>query len=284
LVFPAIKNIDGYQTIVEIANTSDSDVWVKCYMILPEPGPETEKKNFVIHITQKEPFFWNTSKRYSRKDASDILTQIGEFDGHKGFMFCWAIRDEKNQEDKTWNYLKGDALIFNNTNNDPNQGQAWQYNAISHRRGVGKVGKLPGVLLLDDNEYDAGLGVILFEGFSAGVNEVEGTLHVANLDINFITSEQPEFDINIECWNQNEVPFSRHLHFRKDRSYEQYDLREDLQLALDDIFTAKFWCATATTTTHPLWAVFEQRIGAFAWGGNVHTDIDWPVDTDVVLP
>jgi hypothetical protein len=277
LVFPVINNLDGYQTVVEIANLADSDVWLKCYMILPEPGPDTEKKNFVIHITQKEPFFWNTSQRYSRKDASSTLTQIGEFDGHKGFMFCWAIEDEKNQNEIQWNFLKGDALVFNVSN-----GQAWQYNAIPHWRSHLHFPP-PGVLRIDGSEYDDGRRVIYFEGFAAGVNGVEGTLHVASLEIDFVNSEQPGFDINLECWNQNEIPFSRHLHFREDRSYEQYDLREDLQLALDDIFTAKFQCSTPITTTHALWAVFEQRTGSFAWGGNVVVGTG-ESNTMVVLP
>jgi hypothetical protein len=282
LVFPVVNNLPGgssYKTIVEIANLSDRDVWVKCYMIMPEGEPplkQTEKKNFVIHITQKEPFFWNTSQRYSRKDASGVLTQIGDFDALKGFMFCWAIDNEKNQNETDFDFLKGDALIYHTRN-----GQAWQYNAIPHQ-GIAVVGK--GVLNLDGFEYSSATSTIYFEGFAEGVNGVEGTLHVANLDINFITSEQPGFDINMECWNQNEVPFSRHLQFRKDRSYEQYDLTEDLQLSTNDIFTAKFQCNTLESIPRPLWAVFEERTGGYAWATNVFQNPNSQKGTKVVLP
>jgi hypothetical protein len=276
VVFPVVKNLDGYQTIVEIANLSDADVWLKCYMILPEPdGPPAEKKNFVIHITQKEPFFWNTSQRYSRTNASGKLTQIGQFAGRKGFLFCWAVDNEKTQAEIEWDYLKGDALVYNGT------GQAFQYNAITHQ-GLAVVGDK--VLNLDGVEYCAGPGVIYFEGFAEDVNGITGTLHVANLDIDFILSKQPGFDINIECWNQNEVPFSRHLHFPKDVSYTQYDLTDDLQLSLNDIFTAKFQCNTLPSLTHPVWAVFEERTGGYAWGTNVFQEPDTGVTTAVILP
>ena len=224
-------------------------------MILPEADPplaETEKKNFVIHITQKEPFFWNTSKRYNRKDAKGKLTQIGKFNQRKGMMFCFAIEGQKNHTPKDFEFLKGDALVFK-----PSDGLAWQYNAIAHQM-LSAANAGDGYLAIDGFEYCMGAGIIYFEGFAEDVNGITGTLHVANLDIDFIKSIQPGFDINIECWNQNEVPFSRHLHFPKDRSYYQYDLTDDLQLSLNDIFTAKFQCETLGSITHPIWDQSNQ--------------------------
>jgi hypothetical protein len=44
-------------------------------------------------------------------------------------------------------------------------------------------------------------------------------------------------------------------------------VRNDLQLAIGQVFTPKFHCATSSTS--PLWAVFFQRTGNLMWGTNV---------------
>lgn len=269
LVYPLIDNIN-YTTIVEITNRAPTDVWLQCYMITNEPAPQ-EKKDFYIHITQKEPFWWSTNTSYSRVDEDGVRTQIQSFAGRKGFLFCWAIDSDKTQLEIEWNHLKGDAMLYSNAN-----GRSFQYNAIPHQ-GLAVAGDR--VLNLDGVEYTAATSQIMFEGFAEGFSGIGGTLAVANLDIDFILSLQPPFDINLECWNQNEVAGTRHLHFKD--SFMQYDLTKDLQLHINQVFTPKWQCATATV--RPIWAVMHEFTGTFAWGSNVFQHPDYGVATRVVL-
>jgi len=69
LVYPLIDNIN-YTTIIEITNLSEDDVWLEGYMIVhaPDSPDKFEKSNFLIHLTQKEVFWWNTSIPYCRND------------------------------------------------------------------------------------------------------------------------------------------------------------------------------------------------------------------------
>ena len=165
----------------------------------------------------------------------------------KGFMFVWAIDSDKTQKEICWNQLKGDVIVRDRV-------RSFQYNAIPHQ--CSDV--LPDrVLNLDGVEYCMAPSQIMVEGFAEhGRMGLGGTLAVCNLDIDFINSIQPESDINIEVWNQNEVAQSRHLEFA---TFEQYGLTDDLQLEIEKIFTGKF--QFATTCTHPLWAVFYQTLG-----------------------
>ena len=91
--------------------------------------------------------------------------------------------------------------------------------------------------------------------------------------------EEPEFDINVDVWNQNEVCQSRHLGFYQ---FERYDLFRDLQLGLSEIFTAK-WHLTATSP-NPMWAVYTQHENRAAVAAQVWQHRDAGVAVRVVLP
>jgi len=271
LVFPLMDNIN-YSTIIEIANRAATDVWLEGYVIAHTAADPTAfvKKDFIIHVTQKEPFLWFTNRPYSRTDAHGVMTQIPSFAGYKGFVFVFAIDDDKNKKEIQWNFLKGDALLYGGS-------QAFQYNAIPSQRLTTAVGDR--VLNLDGVEYTRSTSQIMFEGFASGYSGISGILAVCNLDIDFIQSIQPQFDINFECWNQNEVAGSRHKAFKQ---FAQYSLYPDLNLGIAQVFTPKFQCAT--TSTHPLWAIFYQWVGNLAWGGNVWQHPATGVSTAVVLP
>jgi hypothetical protein len=271
LVYPLIDNIN-YTTIIDIVNRGDVDVWLQGYMITHPPGApdDFEKKDFFIHLTQKEPFYWNTSQAYDRTDADGITTQIQGFAGRKGFMFVWAVDSEKTAIEIDWDWLKGDAKIYRPP-------RAFQYNAIPHQA-LAIVGDR--VLNLDGVEYSAATSQVMCEGFAENwVPGLGGTLAVANLDIDFIHSIQPDFDINILVWNQNEVPQDRHLHFSQ---FQQYDLTTDLQLDIHQIFTPKWHFAT--TSTNPLWVVFFQWLDGMMWGSQCHQHPGTGAPTAVVLP
>ncbi len=291
LAYPLIDNIHGV-TIFNIANTHvDEEVYVECYIITHGvDGAIDEKKDFVIKLTPKEKFVWITSNPYDQRG-----NQIQGFDGRKGYMFCFAIDNPYDQREITFNYLKGDATVLN-----LGTASAFNYNAIPHQRLAGLFSMLEGrpssdvtgerftgcatqgdrMLRLDGCEYTAATSQIMFEGLAEIPGMLYGTLAVASPGLDFVDSEQPEFDINVYCWNEVETKFSRHLKFK---DFAQYDLTKDLQLDIHSIFTLGWQCTT--TTTHPLWAVLHQSLGTvFGWGGNVFLHPTTGVAATITLP
>ena len=269
LVYPLIDNIN-YSTIVEITNRNVTDVWLAGMFILHPPGsPEDfEKTDFVIHLTQKEPFWWDTGTSYNRTDADGILTQIPGVNNKKGFMFVWAVDSNTTRLEIEWDYLLGDCLIFGG-------GQAFQYNAIPHQ-GLNVVGDR--VLNMDGNEYTMATSQIMTQGFSGGFSGITGTFVVCNLEMDFINSLQPDFDINFNVWSQDEIFSSRHKHMYQ---FHQFSL-DDLDLLITDVFTPKF--QFAATSTHAMWCVFFETTGTLDWGGNVWQHPNTGVATTLVLP
>ena len=271
LVWPLIDNID-HTTIVEIVNRAPNPVWLGCFMITESGEPCVyNKDDFTIHLTHNEPFWWQTDLPYNRTDADGVITQIPAFNNQIGFMFCWAIDDVTTQLEIDWDWLMGDAFLF-----DLATSRAWSYNAIPHQS-IAVVGDR--ILNLDGAEYTMATSQIMWDAFAAGVAGIEGTLSVTNLDIDFILSEQPDFDVNFECWNQDEVQSSRHLDLCQS---ENWDLRDDLRLSLAEIFTAKYHCST--TATGALWAVVSQNAARFEWGDLVWQHPATGVAAVVVLP
>jgi hypothetical protein len=276
LVFPLVDNVSA-QTIIEIANHGHSDVCLQGMMVVRPAGviptPEAGgfvKEDFFIHLTAKEPLYWNTSQAYNRVDADGVRTQIRGYPRLTGFCFVWAVDSKVAQKEIGWNFLTGDALVYG-------AGHGFSYNAYAHQ-GINVVGDR--VLNLDGAEYCMAPSQIMTQGFAAGlVNGLEGSLAVCALDIDFIQSVQPEFDINVSVYNQDETYHSRHL---KCYQFAQYDLAKDLQLHLSQIFTPK-WQLTATST-NPMWAVFFQSAGPMNWEGGIFQHPESGVPTRVVLP
>ncbi len=170
LVYPLIDNIN-FQTIINIANTGTDDVILECYMVTHGDGTGIdEKKDFIIKMTAKEKFWWNTA-------TPNVKNQIQSFNGRKGYLFCWAIYDVIWQNEIDYDYLKGDATVVG-------RARAFNYNAIPSQ-GMAVVGDR--VLNLDGLEYTMATSQIMFEGFAEDAfGVVDGVLVVANLDIDFI--------------------------------------------------------------------------------------------------
>jgi hypothetical protein len=265
LVFPLLDNIN-YSTIIEIANTNPTtDVWLAGYIIAHPPGEPANftKQDFKIFLTAKEVFWWDTGTAIPARG-------LPAFNNLKGFMFVWAIDGAGTALEIDFDFLKGDALTFGGN------GHAFMYNAIPHQC-LASVGDR--VLNLDGVEYTMATSQILAEGFSAGFSGIQGTLAVCNLDIDFINSIQPDFDINVSAWNENEQSKSIHLEFFQ---FQQYDVLNDLQLGINQVFTPKWHLATSST--NPLWAVMFQTTGGLAWGTNVFQNPAFATPTAVVLP
>jgi hypothetical protein len=276
LVFPLVDNINA-QTILEIVNRGPSDVWLEGIMVTHPTGvtptPEAGgfvKEDFFIHLTVKEPFTWNTSKPYARRDQDEVVTQLRGYNGMRGFCFVWAVDSKTSQLEIEWNHLIGDAIVYG-------AGQGFSYNAYAHQAISVKGDR---VLNLDGNEYCQGPNVLVTQGFAAGLTGgLKGTLAVCAVDMDFIESLQPEFDINFAVYNQDETFHSRHLSCYQ---FGVFDLATDLKMSLADIFTPK-WQLSATSA-NPLWAVFFQSVGGMSWGDLVPQSAGSGASTRVVLP
>jgi hypothetical protein len=285
LVWPLIDNVN-YLTVVEIANATSlpsitvpapvANVTLECHVHTHAAGQTAEdglvKLDFRVEMTPQEVFLWETYLPASQQGKSGLPNLAGR----KGFLFCFAINPATNNEIQH-DFLKGDAVLFALAG--ARAGQSFLYNAIPSQT----------VALTDANgnrtltfgtggatDYTGAPGLIYFEGFATAnpdFGPLEGELVVANLDIDFLTSSQPEFDINFNCYNEDEDPASNHTDFV---FYEQYDMTTDLFLDFANVQTRKWQCnAIASGLIGPnlsyfgMWAITYQYGGTYAIGENV---------------
>jgi hypothetical protein len=268
LVFPLIDNINGI-TYVDLVNRADVDVWLQGFIIAHEGEDDDDygayhKKDFNIKLTHNQPLLWNTAAPLRHEDGF-----VQGFNNLKGYMVIWAIDGPGTQMEIAHDELKGDAIfVVPGTS-------AFRYNAIPHQ----SIAITPDrVLNLDGLEYTQVSEKILCEGIAGGVNNIGGTLVVANMSVDFIESKQPEFDINLGVYNEDENFSSRHVDFEQ---FEQYDL-DDLQLNAWEIDSVKFQFAT-TAAGNPLWAVFFQYAGNLMFGGQCFMDPAGAASASIVL-
>jgi hypothetical protein len=285
LVFPYVETLGaptvGYQnTFIKIANRSDDDVTLAYFALNENRGTQDPcdffKMDGIIELSGKEVFFWNVLAGVfpNAPGASDNF--IAPMPGFQGLIFVWAIDGTANQNEIDFDFLIGSAILFDAA------GAAAQYNAIPHQ-GLAVVGDR--ILNLDGAEYTQATSRVFFEGWTANaVGNINGVLAVVNLDIDFILSIQPEFDINLDVHNVWEQKFSRHLDFCQ---FELYGLTD-----LDVLITAAALNSpvfqAATTSTDAIWAVFVQDItiaaGEMDWATNVWQDPARGASAVVVLP
>ncbi len=272
IAFPLVDNIT-YSTIINITNTGLANIMLECNMATHGPDNDEidEKTNFIIRMTPKEEFWWNTSTRYNRVNAHGNRVQIRAYNDRKGYLFCWAIDSKATRLEIPYNHLSGNAIVFGGQH-------SFSYDAIPSQALNVVQDRF---LNIDGFEYTTTSNRIMFRGFAArAFGVMEGTLAVANIGINYVKAIQPEFNINLSCWNQDEIRFSNHLHFK---DFKQYDLSDDLKLNLESIFTEGFQCEA--TSTHLLWAVFYQTAGPdLAIGGNVWHNLSSGASTRITLP
>ena len=272
LVYPLIDNIN-YKTIIKISNTGISNIVLECSMVTKGAGEVIDRKDgFIIKMTPKEEFWWKTDKYYYYTNVNGDTVGIQGFDARQGYMFCFAVNDEFARIEKEFNYLKGGAIVYSGRT-------AFSYSAIPSQ-GLAVVGDR--VLNKDGVEYTMSTSRIMFEGFTSGTFGVSGTLAVANIGVDYIQSIQPEFDINFNCYNENEIWGSRHTHYK---DFEQYNLSDSDGLYLISTMGKAIQCTA--DSTNALEAVFSQTTGGFgglAFGGNVWQNPDYGVPTTTILP
>ena len=277
LVWPLIDNIN-YLSVVEIANATSTlapgggaagNVTLECHVHTHGPGQDGEdlvKLDFRITMTPQEVFLWETYLPASAQGKSGLPNLANR----KGFLFCFAI-DPTTTFEVGHNFLKGDAVHFALAG--ARAGQSFLYNAIPSQALTINGNR---VLNFDNVEYTAAPSLIYFEGFSTAnpaFGPLEGELVVANLAINFLTSSQPQFDINFNCYNEDEDQASNHVDFD---FYEQYDMTTDLFLDFANVQTRKWQCNAVASgvvnnalTYFGMWAITYQYGGTYAIGENV---------------
>ena len=277
LVFPLVDNI-FHSTIVDMANLGPQDVTLECYAITHGITNETEfqKIDFHIVLTERQPFYWDTSNSF-RGDGFFIPSLASR----KGVIYCWAIDNPIDRLEIGWDFLKGDALLYNLVDQ-----RAFAYNAYPHQ-GINVVGDR--ILNLNGLEYCAATSRIYFEAFADGFAGMLSTLALANLDNNFPASIQPEVDLGFQCWNEDEQFGSRNSHMQQ---FIQLEMGPDLLLNQAGVGTDKFQCAVDATQTGagtrmPIIGVITGTISGlgYEWGGLVWEDLSafYAAPTRVVL-
>lgn len=285
LVFPLVDTLTNEsETIINMTNTSNQGVWVECHTVLHGAFSSTAfiKSNFQIFLTPFQKIWWRFSEGYS---PAHLVNQFGfppfsipPHPGEKGFLYCFAIQSSVNPNEKNFNFLKGDTLIFD-------EERSFNYNAISHQA----IAITPDrTLNLDGVEYTQGSSRIWLEGIPEEVvlngGEITGTLTLASIQMDLKASLQTEFGVNYRCWNRKEQAFTRH---RGIFTFAQQDLTEDLGINVFTIRSNAFMCRADTFQTGlsslitgkigdrtPVWAVFHQSASDINWGTNVFHDPD----------
>jgi hypothetical protein len=265
LVFPLIDNING-MTWVDIVNRGD-EVVVQGLIIAHNDSDVFYKYDFNITLTENQPLLWDTSKSLSHGGGF-----VQSFDGLKGYMVIWAIEDDGTQEEKLHNELIGSALQI-----DVAGKKTFKYLAIPHQAATITRDR---VLEFNGTEYSQASETILCEGISAGYCGIQGKLVVANLNVDLITSSQPEFNINFGVYNDDEIFSSRHKHFEQ---FEQYCLGNDLGLKIGQLGGSPVFQFSTSADGNPLWAVMFQKVANFAWGSQCYMDPDGAADATLTL-
>jgi hypothetical protein len=232
-----------------------------CQVITYECDCDFREYDFTIHLTEREPFYWNTSRPYNRQNEKGVFTQIRAFNDLQGFAFMWVVNNPFDRMEIDYDHLRGNAMVFDGT-------KAFQYNGIPHQA---LTINPDGQLVLDGTEYCRVPRDLAIEGFAAmelNGQEVGGKIVFCTLPSRIVPTASNPVDINIDVWNQNEATQSRKLDLNR---FGRYDLTGELGLHMSQIFTPKW--QLLTTSAYPVWAVFYQYWGTQRWGGNV-----WKLD------
>jgi len=171
LIWPKIITTGDNDTYVMISNSYGSSVNVKCYWEYKDISSGTppyfrnscDHTDFQFRLTGNQPMVFSakTGRHMWDEDLNGVpdLPSFGE--DAEGILKCWAV-DADAQNQISWNYLKGEALIINET-----IGSAWEYNAwrfaavgVARRGAVGTGGTI--AMTGSSGGYDACPSYLVF--------------------------------------------------------------------------------------------------------------------------
>ncbi len=177
LIYSRIDVRAGGDTLITLTNDSASAVRVKCYYASSDPlaqpytgtalGAKTLKhfRDFTIDLTHNQPVSWWASTGSAVGPSARVTTVAPPFgifpaDGavrDAGELKCWAIGGDAVGAEISYNHLFGTASIISTT------GQAYEYTASAFQNlsATGTQSGTPGILNLDNAEYDACPNILL---------------------------------------------------------------------------------------------------------------------------
>jgi len=199
LIYPNIRAGAGQDTLITLTNDSAVGVLLKCYYASSDPlatpnsstaaqiRPFKHFGDFTINITHNQPISWwaSTGLAYanSQRSAGSIAPPFGNPfpDGQTrtaGELKCWAITDDGSTQ-KSHNHLFGTASIWSGG------GQANEYTAYAFQNAAAAeaVTATPGVLNLNNVDYDACPNILLGNFQAAGSGTTRVTLASCNQDL-----------------------------------------------------------------------------------------------------
>ena len=187
MIFPRIDVSKGVDTLITVANDfNDTGVTLKCYKIAPvTPGSKTGPKiivDFSVDLTHNMPTYWYASHGGAGAPPFDLWPDgvsrtVGE-------MKCWAV-SKKDLTEIHFNHLIGTASVMIGL------GQAYEYTAWTFQAvegtntsdNTGKKLSTPGVLNLDNAEYDKCPARLLGTFFPGGQRFNHATMTDAEIDL-----------------------------------------------------------------------------------------------------
>ena len=179
LIYSRIEVGSSTDTLITLTNDSAGPVRLKCYYATSDeiPTPYTgtlagarsykHKLDFTIDLTHNQPVSWWASSGYAAQESAKVDQVAPPFgiypDGasrYAGELKCWAVTADGSTE-QHYNHLFGTASIFNFWSY-----QAWEYTATAFQALgaatlTGTALGSPGVLNLDNSEYDACPNILL---------------------------------------------------------------------------------------------------------------------------
>ena len=180
LVFPKVQADGTYDTVIQIANTSNSMVHAHCFYVDATPVGTWQETDFWIWLTKQQPTHWlvSTGRRVDPLDG--FFSDGSGFDpGHVPPMFDFegelkCVEVTESGEPMIGNHLKGEATIkvvesapgMGIAELGATRGDVATYNAIGIRGNAEAAAGNP--LLLDGQMYDACPAKLIVDHFATG--------------------------------------------------------------------------------------------------------------------
>lgn len=186
LVFPKVRADDTYDTVIQIANTGNSMVHLRCFYVdaslfstitglpcaIPSATclPSWQETDFSIWLTRQQPTHWLVSTGRATSPFDPFGSDGAGLDPGRvppksdftGELKCVEVTE--TEEPFIGNHLKGEATI--KTISGDSEGDVSKYNAIGI---VGNAEAVPSnPLLLDDVVYNACPAKLILNHFAEG--------------------------------------------------------------------------------------------------------------------
>jgi hypothetical protein len=228
LIYPRIDTAAGNDTLITITNDNSGAVRLKCFYATSDPVPTPNSAantalrglkhflDFTIDLTHNQPISWWASSGYafanSTLKSGQVAPPFGIYpDGATrtgGELKCWASTNDGSTE-LMWNHLYGTASVLTTAGT-----QAYEYTAVAFQAegastATGTPLGSPGLLNLDNVEYDACpnilLGNFIPTGFASPLGAAANQVTLASCNQDLRQAYTPTITkLTWTFWNQDE--------------------------------------------------------------------------------